>query len=112
MFMRYSGKLPNIFAIEGIAAFRAEFWGMLWVLWLPAAFVAAVQGGVAGLGFAAFGAELSTIHCTAAAGPAGGVGAAALRTEFAGVLRAAGTGPGGRGSGCRLRSLRTAAHLV
>mgnify|MGYP001538201967 CR=1 FL=1 len=103
--MRYRDWLPDIFAVEGVAAFRAEFGGMLWVLWLPAAFVAAVQGG-------ATGAELSAIHRAAAAGPASGARAAAFRTEFAGVLRATGTGPGSRSGGCRLRSLRTAAHLV
>ena len=110
--MRYRDWLPDIFAVEGVAAFRAEFGGMLWVLWLQAAFVAAVQGGATGLGFAAFGAELSAIHRAAAAGPASGARAAAFRTEFAGVLRATGTGPGSRSGGCRLRSLRTAAHLV
>ena len=89
--MRYRDWLPDICAVEGSPHSGQNFGGILWILWIPAAFVAAVQRGAVGLGFAAFGAELSAIHRDAAAGPTSGARTAAFRTELAGVLRAAGT---------------------
>ena len=89
-----SDFLPDVVVVKGIAAFRAELGGMLGILGLPAALVAAVERLAGGLLGAAFHAELTLVHSAAAcAGPAfrlGGLGSAAFDAEFAGVFRAGG----------------------
>ena len=89
--------LLNVVAVKLIAAFRAELGRILGILGLPAALVAAVKGFVCRLLRTAFRAELTLVHCAAAADPT--LGCAALGAELAGIDRAALAGPAVLGSG-------------
>ena len=78
-------ELLYVIFVESVSALGAEFRGILGILRLPAALLAAVKRRVGGLFRSALGAELALVHRSAGAGPALGVcrlRRAALGAEF------------------------------
>ena len=75
-------ELLYVIFVESVSALGAEFRGILGILRLPAALVAAVKRRVGGLFRSALGAELALVHRSAGAGPALGVVAVAPHLHF------------------------------